>query len=160
MSGSFPVFLCWNKQRVKCLSQQVWETPWETCDRNCRVDVWQSTQHVKGSHSKRQHIAQINNNSTRALRQSIWLVAHFHDSESAMSFPSAMSPISKTIDQSNVVFIRAYWPCDNNFDHMNFYCSWQNTFCSMLWPLSWAKFKWEKIILTIFRPRFWFGYVE
>ena len=47
--------------------------------------------------------------------------------------------IHRAIDQSNViVFIWAYWPCDNNFDHVTFYCGWQKTFRSMQWPLSWT----------------------
>ena len=45
--------------------------------------------------------------------------------------------ILNIIDQSNViVFIRAYWPRDNNFYHVTFYCGWQKTFRSMQWPLS------------------------
>ena len=41
------------------------------------------------------------------------------------------------IDQFNViVFIRAYWPRDNNFDHVTFYCGGPKPFRSMQCPLS------------------------
>ena len=55
----------------------------------------------------------------------------------------------KAIDQSNViVFIRAYWPRDNNFDHVTFYCGGQKTFRSMQCPLSWANIFVKKIIFN------------
>ena len=43
------------------------------------------------------------------------------------------------IDPPNfIVFIRANQPCDNNFDHVTFYCGWQKTYPAILWPVSQA----------------------
>ena len=66
------------------------------------------------------------------------------------------------IDQSNViVFIWAYWPHDNNFDHVTFYCGWQKTFRSMQWPLSRAIiYVIKNHLKRYFSPMFWFENVE
>ena len=54
-----------------------------------------------------------------------------------------------SIDQSYViVFMRAYWPHDNNFDHVTFYCGWQkpSAQCNGHWAES--TFTEKKIILN------------
>ena len=51
------------------------------------------------------------------------------------------------MDQSNViVFIRAYWPRDYNFDHVTFYCGGQNTSAQCNGHWAEPTFMWEKII--------------
>ena len=60
----------------------------ETCDQSYRVDAQQKTLHLKGSHSIRQYIVQINKNSAF-----VWSC----NPTTVVWFPAARSPTSKTI---------------------------------------------------------------